>query len=112
MKEEQTMPVTKVSLSSSKIVGDRSAVPVDVIVNLIKYREKVYIGTLSGLIFDIGLSEQTLTSIHVIDNFVSKYEKSMHRCGLPPSRGDTNYRRNFLINGGYDTPANLVEIFF
>ena len=63
-----------------------------------------------GLIFDLGLNKQTLTSVHVVDNFVAKYEKSMHRCGLPPSRGDTNYRRNFLVNGGFDSPANLEDL--
>jgi len=85
-------------------------VSVDVLVNLISYKGKCYIGTISGLIFDQGLHDETLTSVHIIDNFVGKYDMSIHKCGLPPSRGDVNYRRNFLVSGGFDTDTNLEDL--
>ena len=97
LKEKQSLPITSLpesSLSISKSVGDKSAVPIDVLVNIVKYKGKAYVGTTttSGMIFDVGVNDESLSTVHVIDTFVGKYEKSIYRCGLGPAKGETNYR--------------------
>jgi hypothetical protein len=85
LKEKQSLPVTslpKSSLRISKSVGDKSAVPIDVLVNIVKYKGKAYVGTTSGMIFDVGVNDESLSTVHVIDTFVGKCEKSIYRCGF------------------------------
>ena len=45
--------------------------------NTTKYKGKAYVGTISGMIFDVGVHDESLSSVHVIDTFVGKYEKSV-----------------------------------
>jgi hypothetical protein len=70
LKEKQSLPVTslpKSSLRISKSVGDKSAVPIDVLVNIVKYKGKAYVGTTSGMIFDVGVNDESLSTVHVIE---------------------------------------------
>ena len=65
---------------------------------------------LSGLLFDMGLNDSTLTSSQVVEMFVSKYESSTHKLCLPIPKGVVNSRKNFLVSAGFDTSANLEDL--
>ena len=63
------------------------------LVNVYIYKDKGYVGMLSGLLFDMGLNDSTLTSSQVVEMFVSKYESSTHKVSIP--KGVVNSIRTF-----------------
>ena len=91
---------------SSAKKNDGTPVEIPVYINYVKCKDRHYVIYVSGLVFDMVVNDEYVSSNEIIDMFCDQYE-SIHKVNLPMPNGATNYRQIFLRSGGYDTEENL-----